>query len=408
MKKSILKYSRSDWMKLSRKAEAITSSVTLEITAKAKKMKSEGIDVISFGAGEPDFDTPDYIKDAAIEAIKKGFTKYTPASGITELKKSICNKLERENGLTYNPSQILVSNGAKHSLNNALIAILNPGDEVIVPVPYWVSYPELIKLADGVPVYVNTSEEDGFQFTKEKLLSAITPKTKAIIINSPNNPTGAIYTNQNLKMVAEIAIEKDILIISDEIYEKLVYDGEKHVSIASFSEEVKKRTIVVNGMSKAYAMTGWRIGYAAADERIIKAMSNVQSHATSNPNSIAQYASTAALQGGQDTIEKMRVEFENRRNYMVDRINSIPNISCRKPQGAFYVMMNISKIKGKTIGGKLIKDSVSFCSALLEGANVSLIPGSAFGADDFVRMSYATSHENIFEGLNRIEKFLGE
>jgi len=292
-------------MKLSRKAEAITSSVTLEITAKAKKMKSEGIDVISFGAGEPDFDTPDYIKDAAIEAIKKGFTKYTPASGITELKKSICNKLERENGLTYNPSQILVSNGAKHSLNNALIAILNPGDEVIVPVPYWVSYPELIKLADGVPVYVNTSEEDGFQFTKEKLLSAITPKTKAIIINSPNNPTGAIYTNQNLKMVAEIAIEKDILIISDEIYEKLVYDGEKHVSIASFSEEVKKRTIVVNGMSKAYAMTGWRIGYAAADERIIKAMSNVQSHATSNPNSIAQYASTAALQGGQDTIEKM-------------------------------------------------------------------------------------------------------
>ncbi len=395
-------------MKLSRKAEAITSSVTLEITAKAKKMKSEGIDVISFGAGEPDFDTPDYIKDAAIEAIKKGFTKYTPASGITELKKSICNKLERENGLTYNPSQILVSNGAKHSLNNALIAILNPGDEVIVPVPYWVSYPELIKLADGVPVYVNTSEEDGFQFTKEKLLSAITPKTKAIIINSPNNPTGAIYTNQNLKMVAEIAIEKDILIISDEIYEKLVYDGEKHVSIASFSEEVKKRTIVVNGMSKAYAMTGWRIGYAAADERIIKAMSNVQSHATSNPNSIAQYASTAALQGGQDTIEKMRVEFENRRNYMVDRINSIPNISCRKPQGAFYVMMNISKIKGKTIGGKLIKDSVSFCSALLEGANVSLIPGSAFGADDFVRMSYATSHENIFEGLNRIEKFLGE
>lgn len=395
-------------MKLSRKAEAITSSVTLEITAKAKKMKSEGIDVISFGAGEPDFDTPDYIKDAAIEAIKKGFTKYTPASGTTELKKSICNKLETENGLTYNPSQILVSNGAKHSLNNALIAILNPGDEVIVPVPYWVSYPELIKLADGVPVYVDTLEEDRFQFTKEKLLSAITPKTKAIIINSPNNPTGAIYSNENLKMIAEIAVEKDILIISDEIYEKLVYDGEKHVSIASFSEEVKKRTIVVNGMSKAYAMTGWRIGYAAADERIIKAMSNVQSHATSNPNSIAQYASTAALQGGQDTIEKMRAEFENRRDYMVDRINSIPNISCKKPQGAFYVMMNISKIKGKTIGGKLIKDSVSFCSALLEGANVSLIPGSAFGADDFVRMSYATSHENICEGLNRIEKFLGE
>jgi len=401
-------YRGDDYMELSRKALGISESVTLAITAKAKKMKSEGIDVISFGAGEPDFDTPKNIQDEAIRAIKSGLTRYTPASGIIELKKCICEKFKRDNGLDYTPSQIIISNGAKHSIHNALLAILNPGDEVIVPVPYWVSYPELVKLADGVPVYVETKEEDGFKYSEDALLSAITDKTKAIILNSPNNPTGAVYTREELEMVARLAKEKDIFIISDEIYEKLIYDGLEHISIASLDEDTKLRTIVINGMSKAYAMTGWRIGYAAADEAVIKAMSNVQSHATSNPNSIAQYASVEALKGDQGTIESMRIEFEKRRNYMVDKINSIPLLSCRKPDGAFYVMINISKVKGRAINNREIKDSLTLCSGLLEDAKVAAIPGAAFGADDFIRLSYATSMENIKNGLERIEKYLAE
>ncbi|KPU44237.1 aspartate aminotransferase [Oxobacter pfennigii] len=393
-------------MELSRKGMAIEESLTLAITAKAAKMKSEGMDVVSFGAGEPDFNTPDDIQESAISAIKEGLTKYTAASGITELKKSICQKLEKENGVTYEASQIIISNGAKHSLNNALLAICNPGDEVIVPVPYWVSYPELVKLADAAPIYVETKEEEGFKYTEKSLLAAITDKTKAIILNSPNNPTGTIYAKEELEIIARIAVEKDIIIISDEIYEKLIYDDLKHISIASLGQEIKERTILVNGMSKAYSMTGWRIGYAAADKRIIKIMSDIQSHATSNPSSIAQYASVAALSGNQDTIENMRQEFEKRRNYMVDKINSMPHLSCRKPEGAFYVMVNISKVKGKTIKGKLIKDSLSFCDGLLEEVRVAAIPGSGFGADDYIRLSYATSMENIQEGLNRIEKYV--
>lgn len=395
-------------MQLSRKAMAISGSITLAITAKAKKLKSEGIDVVSFGAGEPDFNTPENIQESAIRAIKEGLTRYTPASGIIELKKSICEKFKRDNNIDYKPSQIVISNGAKHSIHNALLAICNPGDEVIVPQPYWVSYPELVKLADGVPVFVETKEEEGFKYTKESLLAAITDKTKAIILNSPNNPTGTIYSREDLEMIAQIAVEKDLIVISDEIYEKLVYDGMKHISIASLGEDIKKRTVVINGMSKAYAMTGWRIGYAAAEEEIIKIMSNVQSHATSNPNSIAQYASVEALQGNQDAIEKMRVEFEKRRNYMVDKINSIPNLSCRKPEGAFYVMVNISKVKGMTVNGRTINDSMALCDSLIEDAKVAAIPGIAFGTDDFIRLSYATSLENIKEGLDRIEKYLAK
>ncbi|QCX32304.1 pyridoxal phosphate-dependent aminotransferase [Caloramator sp. E03] len=393
-------------MELSRKAQQISSSVTLAITAKANKMKEEGINVVSFGAGEPDFNTPLNIQNAAIEAIKKGKTKYTPSSGINELKKAICQKLKSENNLDYNTSQIVISNGAKHSLFNAFFAICNPGDEVIVPVPYWVSYPELIKLVDAIPVYVETKEENSFKFTKEDLEKAITNKTKAIVLNSPNNPTGAVYTLEELKMIADIAVEKDLVIISDEIYEKLIYDGINHISIASLNDEIRKRTIVINGMSKAYSMTGWRIGYTASGENIANVMSNVQSHATSNPNSIAQYASVEALTGPQGEIEKMRKEFELRRNYMVEKINSIKGISCNKPQGAFYVMVNISNIKNKKIKEYEIKNSVDFCNALLEKEKVAAIPGIAFGADDYIRLSYATSMDNIIEGLNRLENFL--
>ena len=393
-------------MQLSRKAMEISESVTLAITAKAKKMRTEGIDVIGFGAGEPDFNTPLYIQESAIAAIKDGLTRYTPASGIQELKKSICKKLKKDNNLEYKPSQIIISNGAKHSLHNALVAICNPGDEVIIPVPYWVSYPELVKIADAVPVYVETKEEDGFKYKKESLLSAITDKTKAIILNSPNNPTGVAYSREELEMIAKIAVERDIIIISDEIYEKLLYDGLEHISIASLNDTIKKNTIVINGMSKAYAMTGWRIGYAAAEENIVNIMSNIQSHATSNPNSIAQYASVTALEGEQAEVENMQKEFEKRRNYMVDRINNIKYLSCRKPEGAFYIMVNITKVKGKNISGIEIKDSLVLCDALLDNARVAAIPGMAFGADDFIRLSYATSMENIKNGLDRIEMFL--
>lgn len=393
-------------MELSRKCQQISSSVTLAITAKAKKLKSEGVDVISFGAGEPDFNTPLNIQNAGIEAIKKGFTRYTPASGISELKEAVCYKLKRDNGLSYKPSQIVVSNGAKHSLYNALMAICNPGDEVIIANPYWVSYPELVKLVDAVPVFVQTKEENNFKYTEDALVKAITNKTKAIILNSPNNPTGVVYSKKELAMIANLAVKYDLFVISDEIYEKLIYDDVKHISIASLSEEIKNRTIVVNGVSKAYAMTGWRIGYAAAPEDVSKIMSNVQSHCTSNPNSIAQYASVEALRGPQDAIELMRREFEKRRNYMVKKINTIPGLSCKMPSGAFYVMINISKIKGMVIKGYTINSSLDFCNALLNSEKVAAIPGSAFGADDFIRLSYATSLEAITKGLNRIENFL--
>lgn len=393
-------------MELSRKGQQISSSVTLAIDAKAKKLKSEGVDIISFGVGEPDFNTPRSIMDEACNAMSKGYTKYTPASGINDLKSAICGKLSKDNGLHYTNSQIVISNGAKHSLYNALLAICNPGDEVIVPAPYWVSYPELIKLADAIPVYVETPEQDDFKYTRERLEKAITNRTKGIILNSPSNPTGIVYNIEELKMIAELAEKNDFIIISDEIYEKLIYGEIKHISIAGINESVKERTIVINGMSKAYAMTGWRIGYTASSEKIAKIMANIQSHATSNPNSIAQYASIEALNGPQEDVERMKNEFEKRRNYMVKKINSIKDISCKNPDGAFYVMVNISKLKGKSLKGFEINNSVDFCSALLDKAGVAAVPGSAFGADDFIRLSYATSIENIENGLDRIEEFI--
>jgi aspartate aminotransferase len=390
----------------SKKAEQISASLTLAISAKAKKMKAEGIDVIGFGAGEPDFDTPENIQNTAIDAIKNGLTRYTAASGIIELKEAISEKFKEDNKLYYNTSQIIISTGAKQCLANAFQAILNPGEEVIVAVPYWVSYPELIKLADGVPVFVKTREEKHFKYDIEDLKNAITDNTKAILINSPNNPTGTVYSKEELEAIADLAKEKDILIISDEIYEKLLYGEERHISIASLSEDAYNRTIVINGMSKAYAMTGWRIGYAAANEKIIKLMSNIQSHTTSNANSIAQYASVEALKGEQSDVEAMIAEFKKRRDFMVDRVNIINNLSCIKPNGAFYVMVNISKILGKEYNGKIIENSLDFARELLEKENVAVIPGNAFGVDEFIRLSYATSMDNIEKGLNRIENFV--
>lgn len=393
-------------MYLSKKYSSVSPSSTLAIDAKFKEMKANGADVVGFGAGEPDFNTPEHICAAAIEAIQSGFTRYTPASGTKELKEAVVRKFKRDNNLDYAPENIVISNGAKHSLVNALGAVLNPGDEVIIPTPCWVSYPEMVKLSDGVPVLVKASEKEGFIVTAEKIEAAITPKTRAIIINTPSNPTGMIYREEDLREIARVCVEKDIYVISDEIYEKLIYDGEKHCSVASFGDEIKKRTIIVNGVSKTFAMTGWRIGYTASDAAIAKVMSNVQSHATSNPNSIAQKAALAALDGPMETVEAMRCEFEKRRNYMVKRINSMDGVSCLMPHGAFYVMMNISKLIGKSVEGIEITGSDSFAEAFLSIGKVAVVPCSGFDSDIHVRWSYATSMENITEGLDRLEKFL--
>ncbi len=392
-------------MYISEKAKSISPSTTLAIDAKFKQMKADGIDVVGFGAGEPDFDTPQYIKDAAIKAINEGKTKYTPAAGTLELRKAICKKLKDENGLDYTFDQIVVSNGAKHSLVNAFQAILNPGDEVIIPAPFWVSYPEMVKLADGVPVVLQTTEEDEFKFTAEAFKAAINNKTRALVLNSPSNPTGMVYTKEELCAIAKVAVENNIYIISDEIYEHLVYEGEA-TSIAAICPEVKDLTIIINGVSKTYAMTGWRIGYSAAPAPIAKVMANIQSHATSNPNSIAQAATVAALSGGQDEIAVMKKAFRERRDYMVERINAIEGVSCLKPQGAFYVLMNISALKGRYIGDVMIKTSDDFANELLDRAKVAVVPCSGFGNDNFVRWSYATSMENIKEGLDRVENFI--
>ncbi|WP_025641143.1 pyridoxal phosphate-dependent aminotransferase [Schnuerera ultunensis] len=392
-------------LSLSEKGSKISPSVTLEITAKAKAMKAKGVDIISFGAGEPDFNTPENIRNEGIRAINEGLTRYTPASGIIELKEAICKKLKSENNLDYSPGNITISNGAKHSIYNALMAIINPGDEVIISVPYWVSYPELIKISGGQPVYVQTKEKNDFKFTIADLNQALTNKTKALILNSPSNPTGAIYGEKELMEIANWAVKNNIFIISDEIYEKLVYDGE-HISIASINPDAKKLTIVINGMSKAYAMTGWRIGYAAAHEEIAKVMSNIQSHTTSNPCSISQYASVEGLLGDQSSIHEMKKQFEKRRNFMTEKINSIKGLSCRKPKGAFYIMVNITQVKGKIIKETMINSSLDLAKVLLEKGKVAVIPGMGFGDDDYIRLSYATSMENIEEGLGRIKDII--
>ena len=393
-------------MELSRKAQAIEPSLTLAITAKAKEMKEKGIDVISFSAGEPDFNTPKNIINAAIKAMEDGNTKYTSVNGIIQLREAICKKFKDDNGLEYNPSQIVVSTGAKQSLANTFLAILNPGDEVIVSTPYWVSYPELIKLADGKPVFVEGDEKSNYKFTKENLEKAVTAKTKAIVLNTPNNPTGTIYNKEELEVIADFAKKYNIIIISDEMYEKLIYDNENHISIASLSKDAYERTIVINGLSKSYAMTGWRIGYCAASEKIAKLMISIQSHVTSNVCSITQYAALEALSGPQDEITKMINEFEKRRNYMINRIESIDNLSIVKPKGAFYIMINIENCLGKEINGKILNDSMEFCASLLENEKLAVIPGKAFGLNNYIRVSYATSMEAIKEGLNRIESFI--
>ena len=393
-------------MDLSSKAKQINPSITLEITAKAKALKEDGINVVSFGAGEPDFNTPDNIIKAAIKAMNEGKTKYTPASGILDLRKAICNKFKNDNNLEYKPSQIVVSTGAKQSLANAFMAILNKGDEVIIPVPYWVSYPELVKLADGVPVLVNTKKENDYKYSIEELRKVVNSKTKAILINSPNNPTGSIYSKEDLLEIAGFAKENDLIIISDEIYEKLIYDNEKHISIASLSKDSYERTIVINGLSKSYAMTGWRIGYSACSEEIAKLMGSIQSHVTSNINSISQYAAIEALEGPQDSIKSMIVEFEKRRNYMIDRIEKINGLSFIKAKGAFYIMVDVSNFYGKSINGNIIKTSLDFSKSILKKENLAVIPGVAFGLDNYIRLSYATSMEIIEEGLNRLESYL--
>lgn len=388
------------------RAKGISPSLTLAITAKAKKMKAEGASVIGFGAGEPDFNTPQYIIEAAKKALDKGLTKYTESSGITDLKRAIVSKLEKENDLIYAINQIIISNGAKHSLYNAVLALIDKGDEVLIPSPYWLTYPELVKLAGGVPKYIQTKQEDGFKVTPEELSKAVTKKTKMFILNSPSNPTGTVYTREELAALGKILTEKNIWIISDEIYEKLIYGG-KHVSIASLSQELYNRTIVVNGLSKSYSMTGWRIGYLAAPKEITDAIDAIQSHATSNPNTIAQYASVEAMTNpeGKAFLEEMVKTFDERRKFMVEKINSIENVSCFEPMGAFYVMMNIAKLKGKNYKGQKICGSLDLAEKMLD-FGVAVIPGIAFGADDYVRLSYAISLKDIEEGLNRIEKFV--
>lgn len=393
-------------MKLSNKAGNISPSITLSITAKANELKAQGVDVVSFGAGEPDFNTPENIINAAIKAMHEGKTKYTPAGGILDLKKVICKKFKDDNNLDYAPEQIIISTGAKQCIANTFMAILNPGDEVLIPVPYWVSYPELVKLADGVPVFVETSKENNYKYTVKDLEEAVSSKTKAILINSPNNPTGTIYNKEELEQIAEFAKKHNLLIVSDEIYEKLIYDGEKHISIAALSQDAYDRTIVINGVSKTYAMTGWRLGYAAASKEVTKLMSSIQSHMTSNVNTIAQYAAIEALNGPVEDLNKMVKEFENRRNFMIKRLNSIDGVSIIRPSGAFYIMVNISSYFNTSFKGEEIKNSVDFAKVLLDEEKVAVIPGAGFGLEGYIRLSYATSMEIIEKGIDRIEEFL--
>ncbi len=394
-------------MEYSKKYQQIAPSVTMAITAKAAELKASGVDVISFSAGEPDFPTPKNICDVAQAYLEDGHIQYTNAAGLPKLREAVAKKLLKDNGLLYESSEIVISNGAKHAIRNAVEAVTNPGDEIIVPSPYWVTYAELVKMSGGIPVIVETDEAEEFKVTAEKLKKYVTDKTKAILLNTPCNPTGAVYTKEELQRIADLAVERDFLVISDEIYEKLIYEGE-HISIASLGEEIKERTIVINGLSKAYAMTGWRIGYTASDKKIAKIISSMQSHTTSNPNTLAQYAAIEALNGEQSVVHLMKEEFQARRDLIVERIEALPLVSCKKPKGAFYIMLNIKEVKGKKYQDVLIDNSLTFSSLVLEHAKVALVPGAAFGVDDFVRISYATSREKIMEGMDRLAKFLKE
>jgi aspartate aminotransferase len=383
-------------MDLSSHAVQLTPSLTLAIDSKAKAMRAEGIDVCGFGAGEPDFDTPEHIKEAAIKALQEGFTKYTPSAGLPELRTAISEKYAADNNIDYKPSQVIVSNGAKQSCYNAILACCEPGDEVIIPAPYWLSYPDMVRLVGAEPVIVQTKASNSYKMTAEEFENAMTPRTKMVIINSPGNPTGSVYTREELEALVEVALTEDIFILSDEIYEKLIYDDASHVSVASLSKEAYDLTITVNGFSKAYAMTGWRLGYLGAPEAIAKVIDSLQSHSTSGPNSFAQKGAVAALKGSQQCVTDMRDEFNVRREYMYERLAAIPNLSTVKPLGAFYMLADISKFG---------LSSTNFADRLLSKAEVAVVPGIAFGDDKTVRLSYATDLETIKTGLDRIEQF---
>ena len=384
-------------MKLTQRISQVPPSITLEITAKAKKMREEGIDVCSFTAGEPDFDTPDHIKDAAKLALDQGKTRYGPAAGEMPLRQAIANKLQQHNGLNYTAQNVIVTNGGKHSLFNLMLALIETGDEVIIPAPYWLSYPEMVKLAEGTPVIVSTTAANDYKITPDQLRQAITPRTKLFILNSPSNPTGSVYTPDEIRALAEVVVEKDILVVSDEIYERLLYDGIEHLSIGTVNEETFKRTIISNGFAKSYSMTGWRVGYLAGPVELIKATSIIQGHSTSNVCTFAQYGAIAALESSQQCVETMLKAFTERRKVIVEGIRAIPKLSCSNPMGAFYVFVDISQT-GMT--------SLQFSDAILEQQEVAVIPGIAFGADDCIRLSYATSMETIKKGLERLEKFV--
>jgi aspartate aminotransferase len=390
-------------MKLADRVNKIQPSPTLAIDAKAKALKAQGVDIVGFGAGEPDFDTPLNIKEAAKKAIDGGFTKYTPVGGTDELKDAIIAKMKNDHGLEYTRDEISVACGAKHSLYNISQALIQEGDEVIIPAPYWVSYPDQVVLAGGTSVFIETDEATGFKITPAQLEKAITKNTKALILNSPCNPTGASYTIDELKAIGQVCLKHDFLIISDDIYERLLYDGLKFAEIAQVVPELKPRTVVVNGVSKTYAMTGWRIGYACGPRELMGAMTKLQSQSTSNPTSIAQKAAVEALKGPQGAVAAMAVEFEKRRTYIVERLNAMPGVTCFRSTGAFYVFPNFSAVYGKSFNGKIISNSTEFAAYLLEEAKVAIVPGVAFGADKFARLSYAVSMENIRKGMDRIE-----
>ena len=384
-------------MKLAARVGQVPPSLTLAIAAKAKALKAEGIDVCSFSAGEPDFDTPAHIKAAAEKALQEGKTKYGPAAGEPKLREAIARKLREDNGLCYNAENVIVTNGGKHSLFNLMLALIEVGDEVIIPAPYWLSYPEMVKLAEGTPVIVSTDVSSGYKITPDQLRSAITPKTKLFVLNSPSNPTGMIYTPEEIKALAEVVVENNIWVVSDEIYEKILYDGAEHLSIGAIGAEIFDRTIISNGFAKAYSMTGWRLGYLAGPVELIKAATTIQSHSTSNVCTFAQYGAIAALEGSQDCVEEMCQAFAARRQVMLDRLNAIPGLVCPKPDGAFYMFPDISQTGMK---------SMEFCNALLESHQVAVVPGIAFGADDCIRLSYATDMASIEKGMDRVEKFV--
>lgn len=388
---------------LSRRVRSLSPSTTMAIEAQAKRMRAEGNDIISFGLGEPDFDTPESIKEAAIRALRDGFTKYTQAGGIDELKEAVVAKLKRDNGLEYSREEVVISCGSKHSLYNLAMVLFERGDEVIIPSPYWVTYPEQVKLCEATPVILPLQEEEGFKLRREDLERVVTRRTKALILNSPSNPTGVVLERDDLKAIADLVVERGFYVISDEAYEALIYEGKKHVSIASLGETIKRWTILINSLSKAYAMTGWRIGYAVGPREIIKAIVDLQSQTTSNPTSIAQKAAIAALLGSQESIKQMREEFDRRRRFIVERLKAIPSIHCVEPLGAFYVFPNISAYFGRRFRGWVIHGSTDLAAYLLEEAKVAVVPGLDFGSDDHVRLSYAVSIEQIAKGLDRME-----